>query len=93
MRLSIGRVSPGHTTSGTAHWGDSTDAIHSAVWRRAALGLVVVLILGCVGLLFNPAKPAGAATPARSHRARSSRRWAAGRSMSTTRRREPCSAP
>ncbi len=63
MRLSIGRVSAGHTTSGTAHWGDTSDAVHGAVWRRAALGLVAVLILGCVGLLFNPAKPAGAANP------------------------------
>ena len=64
MRLSIGRVSAsGHTASGTADWDDSGTEVFGAVWHRMALALSAVLILGCVGILFSPAKPAGAAGP------------------------------
>ena len=46
-----------------AHWDDARTDVFGAAWRRMALALSAVLILGCVGLLFSPAKPAGAATP------------------------------
>lgn len=64
MRLSMGRVSAGgRSTNGAAHWDDARTDVFGAAWRRMALALSAVLILGCVGLLFSPAKPAGAATP------------------------------
>ncbi len=64
MRLSIGRVSVGgHTASGTADCDDTGTEVFGAAWRRMALALSAVLILGCVGILFSPAKPAGAAGP------------------------------
>jgi len=64
MRLSIGRVSAGgHTTSDTADWDGTRSGIYGTAVRQTALALAVVLVLGCVGLLFFPAKPAAAGTP------------------------------
>ena len=64
MRLSIGQVSQGEDTeTDTAHWDDTGYEIHSRAWRRMALALAAILVLGCVGLLFSPAKRAGADTP------------------------------
>ena len=64
MRLSIARVSEGGRTQGSSGgWGDIGHHTYGAAWRRMAVGLVTVLIFGCVGLLFSPAKPAGASNP------------------------------
>ena len=54
-----------------------------AAWRSS---LSVVLVLGSVGLLFGPAKPAERRPAPSSSRARSSPRWATPPSTSTTRR-------
>ena len=37
--------------------------MHGAGWRRMALALAVVLVLGSVGILLGSSKPAGADTP------------------------------
>ncbi len=63
MRLSIGRVSAGsHTPSHATDWDDTGPGVHGKAARRMSLTLAVVLVLGCVGLLFSPAKSAGADT-------------------------------
>ena len=64
MRLSIARASAGgHTPGGTEHRDDTGPELYGAAWRRMALALSAVLILGCVGILFGSSKPAGADTP------------------------------
>ena len=64
MRLSIARASAGdHTPAGTEHRDDTGPEFYGAAWRRMALALSAVLILGCVGILFGSSKPAGADTP------------------------------
>ena len=64
MRLSIARASAGdHTARGTEHRDDTGPELSGAIWRRMALALSAVLILGCVGILFGSSKPAGADTP------------------------------
>ena len=61
MSLSIGRVSAGgHTTSGMTDWDDTRSGVYGTAARHTALALALVLVLGCVGLLFFPAKPAAA---------------------------------
>ena len=63
MSLSIGGVSKSRDGQAvTADWGDAGYEVHSGAWRRMALALAAILVLGCVGLLFSPAKRAGAAT-------------------------------
>ena len=63
MSLSIGGVSRGRDGQAvTADWVDAGYEVHGRAWRRMALALAVTLVLGCVGLLFSPAKRAGAAT-------------------------------
>ena len=56
MRLSI---AGGQAEGG---WDESGSGSFGAVWRRLALMLSLVLVLGCVGVLFGSAKPAGADT-------------------------------
>ena len=64
MRLSIGRVSAGgHNQDDTVHHGEDGFDVHGAAWRRLALALAMVLILGSLGLLVGSSKPAGADTP------------------------------
>jgi hypothetical protein len=64
MRLSIARVPAGHHTPDNTLTDDEAGlAVHGAVWRRMALALAVVLMLGCVGVLFGTPKSAGADTP------------------------------
>ena len=63
MSLSIGGMSRGRDGQAvTADWADAGYEVHGRAWRRMALALAVILVLGCVGLLFSPAKRAGAAT-------------------------------
>ena len=64
MRLSIARASAGDSTpAGTENRDDTGPEFYGAAWRRMALALSAVLILGCVGILFGSSKPAGADTP------------------------------
>ena len=64
MRLSIARASAGsHTQGDTMNRDDTGYAMHGAGWRRMALALAVVLLLGSVGILVGSTKPAGADTP------------------------------
>jgi hypothetical protein len=64
MRLSIARASAadGHLGSDTASRNDIGFDIRNATWRRIALALAAVLILGCMGILFGSPSPAGADT-------------------------------
>ena len=63
MSLSIGGVSEGRGgQTVTADWADTGYEVHGRAWRRMALALAAILVLGCVGLLFSPAKRAGAST-------------------------------
>ena len=63
MRLSIARASAGGQTPGDAvNRNDAEFDLRSAAWRRMALALSAVLILGCIGIVFGSSKPAGAAT-------------------------------
>jgi Bacterial Ig-like domain (group 3) len=56
MRLSVAQ---GHTEGG---WDESGLGSFGAVWRRMALLLSLVLVLGSVGVILGSAKPAGADT-------------------------------
>jgi hypothetical protein len=64
MKLSIARTSAGGSATGdTMHRGDgSSYELRAAAWRRMALVLSAVLVLGCIGIAFGSPKPAGAAT-------------------------------
>src|ERR1700728_708798 len=64
MRLSIARVSAadGHTPGDTFNRSDIGFDVRGATWRRMAVALAAVLILGCVGILFGSSSPAGADT-------------------------------
>ena len=42
--------------------GDVGFDVRAAAWRRIALALSAILVLGCVGIVFGSSKPAGAAT-------------------------------
>ncbi len=63
MRLSIARASAGDNSPGdaTSQVSASFD-VRSAAWRRMALALSAVLILGSIGIVFGSSKPTGAAT-------------------------------
>src|SRR5271168_2025330 len=64
MRLSIGRASAGgHTLGDTANREVGGFDVHGAAWRRMALALAAVLVLGCVGIVLGSPKTAGADTP------------------------------
>ena len=59
MRLSIARASAGGQTPGDAvNRNDAEFDLRSAAWRRMALALSAVLILGCIGIVFGSSKPA-----------------------------------
>ena len=76
MRLSIARTSAGgHTPGDPANRDDAGLDVRSAAWRRMAIALAVVLILGCIGIVFGSSKPAGAEAPF-SHLDRFSPLWA-----------------
>ncbi len=64
MRLSIARASAadGHTPGDTAGRGDIGFDVRGATWRRMALALAAVLVLGCVGIVFGSSRSAGADT-------------------------------
>ncbi len=63
MRLSIARASAGdHTPGDTVDRDDVGSDVRSAAWRRMALALSAVLMLGGIGVVLGSAKPAGAAT-------------------------------
>src|SRR5208283_5475368 len=57
MRLSVAQ---GHAAEGD--WDEPSHGSFGAVWRRVALMLSLVLVLGSVGVLLGSAKPAGADT-------------------------------
>ena len=60
MSLSIGGVAKGRDGQAvTADWTGAGYEVHDRAWRRMALWLAVILVLGSVGLLFTP-KRAGA---------------------------------
>ena len=62
MRLSTARAyaGGGRAAASVNEGWDPTTGVHGAAWRRAALALSVVLVLGAIGILFGPAKPAAA---------------------------------
>ena len=63
MRLSIARTSAGgHNPAEAANRAEAGFDVRSAAWRRMALALSAVLILGCIGIVFGSSKPAGATT-------------------------------
>ena len=63
MRLSIARTSAGgHTPGEAANRADAGFDVRSTAWRRMALALSAVLLLGCIGIVSGSSKPAGAAT-------------------------------
>jgi len=63
MRLSIARAAAGgHTPDDAVNRNDAEFDLRGAAWRRMALALAAVLILGCIGIAFGSSKPAGAAT-------------------------------
>src|ERR1700722_2336597 len=63
MKLSIARTSAGGSATGDA-WthGDVEFDVRATIWRRMALVLSAVLVLGCIGIAFGSSKPAGADT-------------------------------
>ncbi len=64
MKLSTARAHAGGgraTASVNDGWEPMT-GVHGGAWRRTALALSVVLVLGAIGILFGPARPAGADT-------------------------------
>src|SRR3984957_18669187 len=64
MRLSIARASAGgHTPGDSENRDDAGSDLYGAGWRRMALVLSIVLVLGSIGVLFGTSKPAGADTP------------------------------
>jgi hypothetical protein len=63
MRLSIARTSAGRQTPGeAANRAAAGFDVRSPAWRRMALALSAVLMLGCIGIVFGSPKPAAAAT-------------------------------
>ena len=64
MRLSIARVSAadGSGSSDSVNRDGIGFDVRGATWRRMALALAAILILGCVGILFGSPRPAGADT-------------------------------
>jgi hypothetical protein len=64
MRQSMARVPAGsHAPGGADDWEGTEHTVHGTAVRHMALTLAVVLLLGCVGLIFSPAPRAGATTP------------------------------
>jgi len=60
MSVSIGGVAKSRDGQAvTADWAEAGYEVHDRAWRRMALWLAVILVLGSVGLLFTP-KRAGA---------------------------------
>ena len=63
MRLSIARTSAGGSATGDAMKRDDVGFdVRAATWRRMALVLSAILVLGSIGIVFGSSKPAGAAT-------------------------------
>ena len=63
MKLSIARTSAGGSATGDAMKRDDLGYdVRAATWRRIALVLSAILVLGCIGVVFGSSKPAGAAT-------------------------------
>ena len=55
MSVSIGGVAKGRDGQAvTADWAEAGYEVHDRAWRRMALWLAVILVLGSVGLLFSP---------------------------------------
>lgn len=63
MKLSTAGTSAGGSATGDAmNRGDVGLDVRAAAWRRIALALSTILVLGSIGIVFGSSKPAGAAT-------------------------------
>src|SRR3984957_7232833 len=63
MKLSTAGTSAGGSATGDAmNRGDVGFDVRAAAWRRIALTLSAILVLGSIGIVFGSSKPAGAAT-------------------------------
>ena len=62
MKLSIARTSAGGPPRRPMNRGDVGFDVRGTVWRRMALVLSAILVLGCIGIAFGSSKPAGAST-------------------------------